>query len=74
MFVIILSLVSGVVCSYGWGTFRNVSSLISGVGIFCVGAGLSYYHGIMGLITPAQHGESLFWVSLVHRVSTSHCK
>jgi len=49
--------------SYGWGTFRNVSSLISGVGIFCVGAGLSFYHGITGLIHPVVHGESLFWVS-----------
>ncbi|ESN90021.1 hypothetical protein HELRODRAFT_116663 [Helobdella robusta] len=45
---------------YGWAKFRNVSSLISGVGIFCVGAGLSFYHGITGLIDPAEP-SSLYW-------------
>jgi zinc transporter 9 len=46
---------------YGWATFRNVSSLISGFGIFCVGAGLSYYHGIMGFIDPSTPTDSYFW-------------
>ena len=46
---------------YGWASFRNVSSLISGVSIFCVGAGLSVYHGIMGLINPSEV-TSLYWV------------
>ena len=35
---------------YGYTNFRYVSSLISGVGIFCVGAGFSWYHGIAGII------------------------
>ncbi|PIK48836.1 putative zinc transporter 9 [Apostichopus japonicus] len=45
---------------YGFASVQYVSSLISGVAIFCVGAGLSYYHGIMGLINPEPIG-SLFW-------------
>ena len=48
--------------NYGWASFKNVSSLISGVSIFCMGAGLSWYHGIMGLIHP-DHVTSLYWVS-----------
>ena len=54
-------------CRYGWANMRNVASLISGVGIFCIGSGLSIYHGIEGLIHP-DAVESLYWV----RVS-SHC-
>ncbi|CAH1777372.1 unnamed protein product, partial [Owenia fusiformis] len=45
---------------YGYTNFRYVSSLISGVGIFCIGAGLSWYHGIQGLLHPGQP-ESLHW-------------
>lgn len=41
---------------------RYIASLISGVGIFMMGAGLSWYHGIMGLLHPQQI-ESLLWVS-----------
>lgn len=37
---------------YGYANMQYVSSLISGVGIFCVGAGLSFYHGIHGLMHP----------------------
>lgn len=37
---------------YGYANMKYVSSLISGVGIFCVGAGLSFYHGFMGLLHP----------------------
>jgi len=37
---------------YGYSNMQYVTSLISGVGIFCIGAGLSGYHGIMGLIHP----------------------
>lgn len=40
---------------------RYIASLISGVGIFMMGAGLSWYHGIMGLLNP-QPMESLLWV------------
>lgn len=46
---------------YGWTNFRNVASLISGLGIFFVGAGLSFYHGILGL-TGSAPPEPLFWV------------
>ncbi|EDW74875.2 uncharacterized protein Dwil_GK15668 [Drosophila willistoni] len=46
---------------YGYMNMRYVSSLISGVGIFCVGCGLSVYHGIEGIIHPEPIGD-LFWV------------
>ncbi|XP_017778546.1 PREDICTED: zinc transporter 9 isoform X2 [Nicrophorus vespilloides] len=45
---------------YGYTNMKYVASLISGVGIFCVGTGLSIYHGISGLIDP-QPIEDLFW-------------
>jgi divalent metal cation (Fe/Co/Zn/Cd) transporter len=41
---------------------RYIASVISGVGIFMMGTGLSWYHGIMGLLHP-QPIESLLWVS-----------
>lgn len=37
---------------YGYSNMQYVSSLISGVGIFFLGSGLSVYHGIAGLIQP----------------------
>lgn len=43
---------------------KYVSSLISGVGIFCVGTGLSIYHGIHGLLFPAPL-DSLYWAYFV---------
>jgi len=43
---------------------KYVSSLISGVGIFCVGTGLSVYHGIHGLLFPAPL-DSFFWAYFV---------
>ncbi|XP_074085634.1 proton-coupled zinc antiporter SLC30A9, mitochondrial isoform X2 [Macrotis lagotis] len=45
---------------YGFSNMRYISSLISGVGIFMMGAGLSWYHGIMGLLHP-QPIQSLLW-------------
>ncbi len=45
---------------YGYSNMKYVSSLISGVGIFCVGTGLSVYHGITGLLTPTTV-ESFYW-------------
>ncbi|GAB1601528.1 zinc transporter 9-like [Argonauta hians] len=45
---------------YGYRNLKNISSLISGVGIFCFGTGLSVYHGIQGLLHP-QEMESLGW-------------
>lgn len=47
---------------YGFSNMRYIASLISGVGIFMMGAGLSWYHGIMGLLHP-EPIESLLWVS-----------
>jgi len=38
---------------YGYHPMRYIASLISGVGIFCMGTGLSVYHGISGLIEAA---------------------
>ena len=40
-------------CRYGWSRARYVYSLISGVGIFFLGAGVTMYHGVTGLISPA---------------------
>ncbi|KAJ8954820.1 hypothetical protein NQ314_007011 [Rhamnusium bicolor] len=37
---------------YGYSNMKYVASLISGVGIFCVGTGLSVYHGLEGLFNP----------------------
>ncbi|CAG2106030.1 unnamed protein product, partial [Medioppia subpectinata] len=45
---------------YGYHPMRYIASLISGVGIFCAGTGLSFYNGIDGLLHP-QHIESLYW-------------
>lgn len=45
---------------YGFSNMRYIASLISGVGIFMMGAGLSWYHGIMGLLHP-QPIQSLLW-------------
>ncbi|XP_078481665.1 proton-coupled zinc antiporter SLC30A9, mitochondrial-like [Ciona intestinalis] len=38
---------------YGFGNMRHIMSLISGVGIFCIGCGASIYHGIQVLLHPA---------------------
>jgi len=43
---------------------RYVASLVSGVGIFCVGAGVSVYHGVTGLFNPDPIG-SFYWAFLV---------
>ena len=39
---------------YGYTTMRYVASLVSGAMIFCVGAGLSFQHGISGLFNPTE--------------------
>lgn len=49
---------------YGYTNMKYVASLISGVGIFCVGTGLSLYHGYMGLAYPTPP-EDLFWSFVV---------
>ncbi|CAF0711664.1 unnamed protein product [Brachionus calyciflorus] len=45
---------------YGYSNMTYITSLISGVGIFCFGTGLSWYHGITGLFDP-HPVESLSW-------------
>ncbi|KAK9875795.1 hypothetical protein WA026_009585 [Henosepilachna vigintioctopunctata] len=49
---------------YGYNNMKYVASLISGVGIFCVGTGLSVYHGISGLLHP-HPPEDFFWAYFV---------
>lgn len=49
---------------YGYTNMRYVSSLISGVGIFCVGSGLSFYHGFLGIVDP-QPLQDFFWAYFV---------
>uniref|UniRef100_A0A182JQT3 Proton-coupled zinc antiporter SLC30A9, mitochondrial n=1 Tax=Anopheles christyi TaxID=43041 RepID=A0A182JQT3_9DIPT len=49
---------------YGYTNMKYVSSLISGVGIFCVGTGLSFYHGIMGLVDPHPI-DDFFWAFFI---------
>ena len=49
---------------YGYTNMRYVSSLISGVGIFCVGTGLSFYHGITGLMNP-QPITDYYWAFFI---------
>ncbi|XP_069692159.1 proton-coupled zinc antiporter SLC30A9, mitochondrial isoform X2 [Periplaneta americana] len=45
---------------YGYSNMKYVASLISGVGIFCVGTGLSFYHGVTGLLHP-EPMDSFYW-------------
>lgn len=49
---------------YGYTNMRYVSSLISGVGIFCVGTGLSFYHGIVGLMHP-NPVDDFYWAFFI---------
>ncbi|XP_040570053.1 proton-coupled zinc antiporter SLC30A9, mitochondrial [Lepeophtheirus salmonis] len=39
---------------YGYSNMQYVSSLISGTGIFCLGSGLSIYHGISGIFASSE--------------------
>lgn len=43
---------------------KYISSLISGVAIFCIGTGFSFYHGISGLYSEAVHTD-FFWAYMV---------
>lgn len=43
---------------------KYISSLISGVAIFCVGTGFSFYHGITGLASEEVHTD-FFWAYIV---------
>jgi zinc transporter 9 len=48
---------------YGYGADRYLYSLLSAVGIFVLGCGVTVYHGIHDLIHPPEVGTS--WVPLV---------
>lgn len=43
---------------------QYISSLISGVAIFCVGTGFSFYHGVTGLFNDEKH-EDFMWAYIV---------
>ena len=47
---------------YGYSNAQYVTALISGVGIFFLGTGLSVYHGITGLLSHG--GIENIWVAL----------
>ncbi|CAL4204513.1 unnamed protein product, partial [Meganyctiphanes norvegica] len=49
---------------YGYTSMRYVSSLISGAMIFCLGAGLSFHHGISGLLNPSEV-VPLYWAFFI---------
>ena len=49
---------------YGYGRDRFIWSLISGVGVFCVGAGVSFAHGLQGLHTIGTLGPDAALQSL----------
>ncbi|KAG1652139.1 Zinc transporter 9 [Nymphon striatum] len=49
---------------YGYHNMRYVASLISGVGIFFLGTGLSIHHGITGLFHPGTM-ENLYWAYFI---------
>ncbi|KAA0192423.1 Zinc transporter ixodes scapularis zinc transporter, partial [Fasciolopsis buskii] len=49
---------------YGYVPMRNVSSLISGVAIFFLGAGLTFYHGVQGVLEPHEV-EPLYWAFFI---------
>ncbi|KAI7694902.1 hypothetical protein SSS_09746 [Sarcoptes scabiei] len=49
---------------YGYHPMRYISSLISGVAIFCTGTGLSFYHGINGILCPTLI-ESYYWAYVI---------
>nr|CDS27762.1 zinc transporter 9 [Hymenolepis microstoma] len=39
---------------YGYSRMRSISSLISGVGIFFLGAGFTCYHALQGMVMPIE--------------------
>ncbi|CAL8082360.1 unnamed protein product [Orchesella dallaii] len=46
---------------YGYAYMRHVASLISGVGTFCLGGGLSIYHGVTGLMSMEPVESLHYW-------------
>ncbi|KAJ3066727.1 hypothetical protein HDU99_003748 [Rhizoclosmatium hyalinum] len=49
---------------YGFSSERTAWALVSGVGIFFLGGGVSMYHGISGLLNPHTIGDATvgYWV------------
>ncbi|KAJ3356826.1 hypothetical protein HDU83_009638 [Entophlyctis luteolus] len=49
---------------YGFSSEKTAWALVSGVGIFFLGGGVSMYHGLMGLLNPHTIGDATigFWV------------
>ena len=59
-----MSLLLYQVCPYSINLIKRAEKLCkcTGVGIFCMGAGLSVYHGITGLVSPGSL-ESI-WIAM----------
>lgn len=47
--------------NYGYGAERYIYALMSAIGIFILGCGVTIYHGIAGIIHP--HGVKVTWLS-----------
>jgi len=55
---------------YGYKSMKHITALISGVGIFCLGAGVSIWHGLSTLYQPHMlHEAELIWAYSVLGVS-----
>ena len=51
---------------YGHQNMKYVTSLVSGVGIFCLGAGVSIWHGLSCLYTTHAFDQNeIFWAYTV---------
>ena len=44
---------------YGYENMRYVTSLVSGVGIFCMGAGVSCWHGVQSALVPHSLADNI---------------
>ena len=50
---------------YGHQNMKYVTSLVSGVGIFCLGAGVSIWHGVSCLYAPHVFDQhEIFWARI----------
>ena len=58
---------------YGYSNMQYVASLISGVGIFCLGAGVSVYHGVTGLYSPQDMGSMTLAFAVLSMSFVSEC-
>lgn len=54
---------------YGYGSEQYVWALISAVGIFFLGCGVTVYHGIHTLISPPEVHENLTWAIVILVIS-----